>query len=72
MKRNVLMVDVVQVPRSFMKDAIALLDSTSASHSVIRISIAKVMLARVVTYVKSRQPQDVLLLMAVKKIASVA
>ena len=65
------MVDAVQVPTSFMKDAIAMQVLTSANSSVIMMPTAKAMLAREPTYAKWQQLQAVHL-KTVKKLASMS
>ena len=64
------MVDAVQVPRRFMKGAIAMQALTFVNSSVIMMHTAKAMLAREPTYAKWQQLQAVHL-KTVKNIASV-
>ena len=53
------MVDAVQVPTRFMKDAIAMQVLTSVNCSVIMMTTVKAMLAREPTYAKWQQPRSV-------------
>ena len=65
------MVDAVQIPTRFMKDAIAMQVLTSVNSSVIMMPTAKAMLAREPTYAKWQQLQAVHL-KTVKNIAAVS